>query len=353
MKILITAGGTGGHIMPAVAIVEAVRELRPSTKFLFVGTDRGMEERIAGLHGIDFIPIHAAGIKGKSPGNIWKALRTNMVALVKALQIVRGFYPDWVIGTGGYVTGIVELAGWLMGCECAIQEQNSIPGLTNRLLSRLATRIFLAFPDSAGKFPRATSMITGNPLRKGLVPQAPQYTGEGYILVLGGSLGASSINRAAVKAMEILKAEGIQVNVLHQCGSADRQWVEEEYRKAGIEARVHDFIDNMLPVYQGARLAVSRAGGITLSELSAMGIPAVIVPFPHAADDHQTANARYVEEKGGGWMIPDSMLTPERLAQELKTRLSDREGLQKASANMQQIGLGAGAEVIAREILRV
>jgi UDP-N-acetylglucosamine--N-acetylmuramyl-(pentapeptide) pyrophosphoryl-undecaprenol N-acetylglucosamine transferase len=353
MKILISAGGTGGHIMPAIAIVEAIREIQPTARFLFVGTDRGMEERIAALHGLEFIPIHAAGIKGKSLGNIWKALRTNIIALIKALHIVWDFYPSWVIGTGGYVTGIVVLAGWLIGCECAIQEQNSVPGLTNRLLSRLVTRIFLAFPDSAGKFPRQTSMITGNPLRKELVPYDRQYTGEGYVLVLGGSLGASSINHATVKAMELLKAEGFQVNVIHQCGSSDYQWVEEEYRKAGIEAWVHEFIDDMAPVYRGARLAVSRAGGITLSELSAMGVPAVIVPFPHAADDHQTANARYVVEKGGGWMIPDRMLTPERLALEIKTRLSDREGLKTAAASMQQIGLGAGAEVIAREILRV
>lgn len=353
MKILITAGGTGGHIMPAVAIAEAIREIRPNARFLFVGTDRGMEERIAAKHGLEFIPLHAAGIKGKSPGNIWKALRTNLVALVKALQIVWDFYPTWVIGTGGYVTGIVVLAGWLIGCDCAIQEQNSVPGLTNRLLSRLVNRIFLAFPDSAGKFPRETSMITGNPLRRELVPHGRQYTGDGYLLILGGSLGAGSINHAAVEALKILKQEGIQVSVIHQCGSSDYRWVEEEYRKAGIEAWVHDFIDDMEPVYRGARLALSRAGGITLSELSALGVPAVIVPFPHAADDHQTANARYVVDKGGGWMIPDRMLTPERLAQKLKTRLSDREGLKKAADNMQRIGLGAGAGVIAKEILRV
>jgi UDP-N-acetylglucosamine--N-acetylmuramyl-(pentapeptide) pyrophosphoryl-undecaprenol N-acetylglucosamine transferase len=353
MRIIITAGGTGGHIMPAVAIAEAIKDKLPDVKILFVGTDRGMEERIARLHGLDFIPIHAQGLKGKSIGNLLNAVSVNIKALIKALHIVWDFYPSWVIGTGGYVTGIVVLAGWLIGSKCAIQEQNSIPGLTNRLLSRLASRVFLAFPDSQGRFSKARTLLVGNPLRKELAQKNETYKGQGYLLILGGSLGASSINRASVKALEILKSEGYTISVIHQCGSSDYEWVEKAYREIGIAAWVHNFIDDMAPVYQGARLTLSRAGGITLSELSAIGIPAIIVPFPHATDDHQTANARYVAAKGGGWIIPDNELTPERLALEIRSRFFDDEGLKKAAANMHQIGLGAGAETIAREIVRV
>ena len=353
MKVLVTAGGPGGHIMPAVAIAEAIRDKVHGTKVLFVGTDRGMEERIARLKGLDFIPIRAQGIKGKSVTNIGKAVFLNVKAFRKAIGIIRDFKPAWVIGTGGYVTGMVVLAGRLLGCSCAIQEQNSIPGLTNRLLSRIAQRVFLAFPDSQGRFPKAKTLLVGNPLRRELTSHNQNVTNEGYLIILGGSLGASSINRASVAALGILKAEGHQVQAIHQCGGSDYPWVAAAYRQTGIETLVYDFIDDMAPVYRGARLAVSRCGGITLSELSAMGLPSIMIPFPHATDNHQMENARYVASLGGGWIIEDSELTPERLASEIKTRFFNEEDLKNASSNMLRMGLGAGAETIAREILGV
>lgn len=352
MRVLITAGGTGGHIMPAVAIAEAIRDKAPGTEILFVGTDRGMEERIARLNDLAFIPLRAQGIKGKSIASLGKALVVNVKAFLTALGIVRGFKPQWVIGTGGYVTGMVVLAGRLLGCSCAIQEQNSIPGLTNRILSCFARRVFLAFPDRQGRFGKAKTLLTGNPLRRELV-SCERTQGNGYLLILGGSLGASSINHAAVKALEILKEEGPEVRVIHQCGSHDVRWVTDAYARMGIEARVTAFIDDMAAVYRGAGLVISRCGGITLSELSAVGLAAIMIPFPHATDDHQTANAEYVAKRGGGWIIADSELTPERLAFEIRTRLSDEEGLQNASLHMRRMGLGAGADAIAREILSV
>ena len=352
MKVLITAGGTGGHIMPAVAIAEAIGERDPGTKILFVGTDRGMEERIASMKGLDFIPIRALGIKGKSAANLMKALVVNLRAFLKALSVVREFRPAWVIGTGGYITGMVVLAGRLLGCACAIQEQNSIPGLTNRILSRLVHRVYLAFPDSAGRFPASKAVITGNPLRReltGLSRNADTST----LLVLGGSLGASSINRAAIGAALLLKDQGMEIKILHQSGKQDFDLVRKAYQDMGMVAEVSEFIDDMASAYRTARLAVSRCGGITLSELSAAGLPSILVPFPFATDDHQTINGGYVAGKGGGWLIPDSQLTPERLALEIRTRFFDREGLAHASAAMKKLGLGAGADIIAQEIMRV
>lgn len=352
MKVIVTAGGTGGHIMPAVAIAEAIRDMEPSTKILFLGTDRGMEERIARLNGLDFIPIRALGIKGKSAMNLMKAFNVNIRAFLSALSIIREFRPDWVIGTGGYITGMVVLAGRMLGCRCAIQEQNSIPGLTNRLLSRIANRIFLAFPDTAGRFPATRTLLTGNPLRRELAACTREGAGS-HLLILGGSLGASSINKAATKALHILRDEGIAIKVIHQSGKQDYEQVINTYESLGLEVVVRDFIDDIASVYRGAFLALSRCGGITLSELSAVGIPAIMVPFPHAADDHQTFNGRHVADMGGGWLIPESHLTPERLAIEIQARLSNPETLRKASENMKHIGLGRGAETIAREILRV
>jgi UDP-N-acetylglucosamine--N-acetylmuramyl-(pentapeptide) pyrophosphoryl-undecaprenol N-acetylglucosamine transferase len=352
VKLLITAGGTGGHIMPAVAVAEAVRERLPGAKILFVGTDRGMEERIARLKGLDFVAIPALGIKGKSFSNLLKALLVNVRAFLKALFIVRDFAPEWVIGTGGYVTGMVVLAGRLLGSRCAIQEQNSIPGLTNRLLSRIVHRIYLAFPDSTGRFPASKVVVTGNPLRRELAG-CVRDSDPSTLLVLGGSLGASSINRAAIGAALILKDQGVNLRILHQSGTQDCAWVEKAYRDMGADAEVSAFIDDMARAYRSARLAVSRCGGITLSELSAAGLPSILIPFPLATDDHQTENGRYVAEKAAGWLIPDSLLTPERLALEIRSRFFDREGLERASAAMKKLGLGAGADAIAQEILHV
>ncbi|HPI92790.1 MAG TPA: undecaprenyldiphospho-muramoylpentapeptide beta-N-acetylglucosaminyltransferase [Deltaproteobacteria bacterium] len=351
MKVLVTAGGTGGHIMPAVAIAEAIRAAGPDTGILFVGTDRGMEERIAELNHLDFVGIPALGIKGKSVANLARAVLVNTRAFLKALNIVRGFRPDWVIGTGGYVTGMVVLAGRLLGCTCAVQEQNTIPGLTNRLLSRIAHRVFLSFPDTRGRFPATKTRLVGNPLRKELTDTR---SGSGdHLLILGGSLGATSINRAAVGAVRLLKGEGMELSVIHQCGTRDHAWVSDAYREMGLDADVRAFIDDMAGAYRSARLAVSRCGGITLAELSCTGLPAIMIPFPHATDDHQTENGRYVANNGGGWLIPDAQLTPERLAREIRTRLGGPEGLARASGNMTAMGLGAGGHLIAQEIMRV
>ncbi len=351
MRMIITAGGTGGHIMPAVAIAEAIRELSPGTRILFVGTDRGMEERIAGLYSLDFTAIRALGIKGKSPVQVGRAAATNTAAFFKALKIVRAYRPDWVVGTGGYITGMVVLAGYLQGAACAIQEQNSIPGLTNQILSRFASRIFLAFPDTRKVFPQRKSVVSGNPVRAGIIQGKKAERGRS-LLILGGSLGAGSINEAAVEALRILKQEGLVPDVVHQCGPRDYDRVVSAYRDMGLTAEVHAFIDDMAPVYNRASMAICRCGGLTLAELSAMGIPAIMVPYPHAADDHQTANARYVESHGGGWIIPDRELSPQRLAGEIKARFFERDTLEKAASCIAGLGLGQGSQFIAQEILR-
>lgn len=351
MKIIVTAGGTGGHIMPAVAIADAVRTKDPEARILFVGTDRGMEEKIAQRYGLDFTAIRALGIKGKSPLDVVRAAVVNVAALANAMKVVRSFRPDWVIGTGGYITGMVVLAGRLQGASCAIQEQNSTPGLTNRILSRVARRIFLAFPDTQGVFPREKTLISGNPVRADIVQGKNREHGQS-LLILGGSLGAGSINETGVQALKILKDEGIALDVIHQSGARDFDRVKASYREMGLNAEVCAFIDDMKSVYSRASLAVCRCGGLTLAELSVMGIPAVMIPFPHAADDHQTANARYVESHGGGWVIPDRQLSPERLAGEIKARYLDRDTLKKAASCIEALQLGQGSQNIAEEILR-
>lgn len=352
MKILVCAGGTGGHIMPAVAIAHAIADALPEAKILFIGTDRGMEERIARREGLDFIAIKALGIKGKSLGNSLRAAAVNIRAFVTARKIVREFNPAWVIGCGGYITGMVVLAGFIHGCRCAIQEQNSVAGLTNRILSRIAHRIFLAFPDPEQTFAPHKSILAGNPVRKDILAAAKD-TDRTNLLILGGSLGASSINRSCVDAMKILKDQGPVPEIVHQTGTADLTRVNRAYEEMGLAARVVDFIDDMSLAYAKSSLAVCRCGGLTLSELSRTALPAIMVPYPHATDNHQMKNALYVASKGGGWIIPDDHLTPERLALEIRIRLADRDGLLEASSNMASLGLGNGSERIAQEILSV
>ena len=352
MNILISAGGTGGHIMPAVAIARAIKEAAPESRILFVGTDRGMEERISKREGLDFVAIKALGIKGKSFTNLIRAVAINIRAFIKARKIVKGFRPAWVIGCGGYITGMVVMAGFMLGCRCAIQEQNSIAGLTNKMLSHIAHRIFLAFPDTNRTFAESKCVLTGNPVLKEI--QAPvQNTKRDKLLVLGGSLGASSINRACIGALKILHEEGVVPEIIHQTGPADFTWVKKAYKDMGLVAEVHDFMDDMAAAYRNSHMAVCRCGGLTLSELSRTAVPAIMIPYPHAADNHQMKNALYVSSQGGGWIIPDTHLTPSRLALEIKTRIEDRAALHRASSLMASLSLGNGSETIAQEILSV
>jgi UDP-N-acetylglucosamine--N-acetylmuramyl-(pentapeptide) pyrophosphoryl-undecaprenol N-acetylglucosamine transferase len=350
MRIIITAGGTGGHIMPGIAVAEAIRNKKPDTEILFIGTDRGLEEKLAEKHRLVFAAIKSAGIKGKSFKSIFTAAFTNIAGFIKAVKIISTFKPDWVIGTGGYVPGMVVLAGRLNGAKCAIQEQNSIPGLTNRILSRISHRIFLAYPDTKGVFPKAKAMLTGNPLRPEFIPV--EFDRKKALVIMGGSLGAASINMAAIDALKILKDELDGIEIIHQTGQADIEKVRQAYSASGVKVQAEAFIDDMAQVFSRAALVVCRAGGITLSELSKTGVPAIMIPLPTAADNHQYHNALYISAAGGGWILPQDEMTTRRLADEIRARLKDQKALSAAAFAIAKLGLGDGTELISREIIR-
>jgi len=350
MRLVITAGGTGGHIIPALAVAQALKEKRPDTEILFIGTDRGLEEKLAAKYNIRFVPLKSAGIKGKSFASILSAVSVNIRAFASALTIMASFRPDWVIGAGGYVTGMVVLAGRLTGARCAIQEQNSIPGLTNRILARISQRIFLSFPDAAGSFPAGKSIVTGNPLRPEFKPV--DGIARKILLIMGGSLGATSINRAAVSALGLIRKSLNGFEIIHQTGGADAGWVKKAYEEKGIKVKVEPFIEDMAQVFSRTKLAVCRAGGITLSELSRMGVPAIMIPLPNAADNHQYFNARYIADAGAGWILEQAGLTPEALAAEISNRLNDEEALSSASSAGRRLGLGDGTEHITEELIK-
>ena len=350
MRLVITAGGTGGHIIPALAIAQALLKKMPDASILFIGTDRGLEERLAAKYNIPFVPLKSAGIKGKSMRSIPSAVIVNIAAFINAFEIVSSFRPDWVIGAGGYVTGMVVLAGRLIGAKCAIQEQNSVPGLTNRILARFSHRIFLSFPDAAGSFPARKVIVTGNPLRSEF--EATEGKEKRTFMIMGGSLGATSINKAAVKALEIIKNSLNGLEIIHQTGGTDAGWVKKAYADKGIKVKVEPFIEDMASVFSRTKLAVCRAGGITLSELSRMGVPAIMVPLPSAADNHQYSNALYIANAGGGWILDQAGLSPETLSKEILKRLSDEQSLSAASTASRRLGLGDGTEHITKELIK-
>ncbi|MEY4194189.1 MAG: hypothetical protein RLZZ226_557 [Pseudomonadota bacterium] len=324
LTLLIMAGGTGGHVYPALAVAEAWREAGHAV--VWMGTRTGMEARVVPTAGIAMEWLDVAGIRGKG----WRALLKSPVMLLRALwqsdRILRRVKPDVVLGMGGFAAGPGGLMATIRDIPLVLHEQNRIPGTTNRLLARLARRVLEAFP---GSFPPGIGAVcTGNPLRQALcVPDQLVRTADDeclHVLVMGGSLGALILNEQVPEALSRL---GCTLRILHQSGPAMLEQTRTAYSKLGLEATVKAFVDDMASVYAWADLVICRAGAMTISELAAAGLPAILIPFPHAIDDHQTANARYFSEAGAGILLDQKELGPERLAEIVGNLLQKKDNL--------------------------
>jgi UDP-N-acetylglucosamine--N-acetylmuramyl-(pentapeptide) pyrophosphoryl-undecaprenol N-acetylglucosamine transferase len=324
-RIVIMAGGTGGHVFPALAVAKELIEKGWQVSWL--GTQKGLEGRVIPEQGIEIDWLSVAGVRGKG----WQGKITAALLLIKAcaqaLKILRQRKPDVVLGMGGFVAGPGGLMAKLLGIPLIIHEQNRVPGTTNRLLARMADQVLEAFPDSFNKKFNAT--FTGNPLRKEfLIAPAPSATAPGValppasmqspfskgevtphfekggqggikILVVGGSQGAQVLNEVVPDALAQLN----NVAVRHQTGSAMQKQVESRYKELGVKAEVYAFIKDMVSAYQWADLVICRSGAMTVSEVAAAGVPAIFIPLPNAIDDHQTANARYLTDAGAGLIV--------------------------------------------------
>jgi len=324
--IAVMAGGTGGHVFPALAVVERLRE--HGADVFWIGTRAGMEARLVPGHGITMEWIGISGVRGKGLGTLaaapWRLLR----AISQAGTILRRRGPALVLGMGGFVAGPGGIAAWLQGRPLVIQEQNSVPGITNQWLARIATRTFEAFP---GTFPPGRAAITsGNPVRPEIAALTPPgerlagRSGQARLLVVGGSLGAKALNEAVPVALAQLPKEHRPL-VRHQAGERTLDVARDAYAEQGVEAEVTAFIDDMAAAYGWADLVVCRAGALTIAELAAAGLPALLIPYPHAVDDHQVGNARYLVDAGAARMILQRDLTPAGLAAELAPLLADPE----------------------------
>lgn len=310
--LMIMAGGTGGHVMPGLAVARTMRSR--GWNVVWMGNPGGMEASLVPRQGIPMLPVRFGGLRGKG----WRTramLPVNLVrACWQALRALRATRPAVVLGMGGYIAFPGGLTAALLRVPLVLHEQNSVAGLTNRVLARLADEVLVAFPGTL-----SGARWCGNPVRAEIVsapPPAERYAGrEGplRVLVVGGSLGARALNEAVPPALAALPRDR-RPAVTHQCGAANRPALEAAYREAGVQADVVEFIDDMAAAYAAADLVICRAGAMTVSELAAVGVASVLVPFPHAVDDHQTGNARFLADRQAAILLPQRELTPDRLA---------------------------------------
>lgn len=323
--ILIMAGGTGGHVFPALALAERLRS--QAAEVVWLGTRRGLEARVVPAAGIQIEWVSVGALRGRGLLS-WSLAPFRLIyAVQQCLRIVLRRRPAAVVGLGGFVAGPGGLAAWLMRRPLVIHEQNAVAGLTNRVLARLASKVLEAFP---GSFPAAVDAVCiGNPVRHEIaaIPtpdeRLAERQGPARLLVFGGSQGASRLNTVVPQALSLLP-QGERPQVWHQSGGRRKEEAETAYRDAGVDVRLSPFIDDMASAYQWADLVICRAGALTIFELAAAGLASILVPFPFAVDDHQSLNAGYLVEARAAVMIPETELSPARLADELKSLLSDR-----------------------------
>ncbi len=338
MRLLLAGGGTGGHLFPAVALAEQLRREEPAAEVLFVGTERGLEYRLLPELGWPLRTIPMSGWAGLGFGARFRALGGLVKSLGQSRRIISEFHPDVVVGVGGYASVPVLLAARLKGVPYLIHEQNAWPGLANRLLGRWAKRICLSFAEAGQAFRRTPVVVTGNPVRAAMESCPPLPEGPPLLLVFGGSHGARAINRALVAALPQLERWRGTLQIIHQAGAKEVEPVREGYRSAGwVEAEVVPFITDMATAYARSSLVVCRAGATTLAELTACGRPAVLIPYPFAASNHQATNAATLASRGAAIMIEERELKPETLGILIDGLLADRPRLASMSATARSL----------------
>ncbi len=360
MKVLIAGGGTGGHVYPGIAVAEEIQRMRPGFEILFVGTRRGLESQAVPEAGFRIRYVLTRGFPRRAWWRWPWAVLANLIGLVQALWVVMSERPSVVLGTGGYVSGPVSLAAWMLGRPLLLQEQNSVPGIANRWLGRIADEVHLSFVEARSYFVRKDNLkVSGNPVRAHILSgdrttaleEFGLDPGRPTVFIFGGSRGAHRINEAAIDAMRRLKGR-VDVQFILQTGREDFEWAKGVVDAEQLPARVMPYLRRIHMAYAAADLVVCRSGAMTLAEIAACGTPSILVPYPHAAHDHQVINASNLVDRGAAAMILDRELTGERLANEVAHWLSDRQGLSRMSANARTFTRPDAAERIVRSLER-
>lgn len=338
LRILIAGGGTGGHVFPGIAIAHEVRGRYPHAQLCFVGTEQGIEKKIVPLHSFTLKTITVSGIKGVRGPRLLKALWAIPWSLWESLRILREFQPHLVIGVGGYSSGPPVLVAALQRIPILLQEQNARPGITNRLLSRFAGKVAIAFEESRTFF-GTKAVLTGNPVRAGFTPMSIDRRPDRFtLLIFGGSQGSQALNRAVIESLGFLKERLADLWFIHQAGERECEAVRKAYQAAGAAGEVRPFFHDMPLEFSRADLIICRSGAMTLAELTVAGKAAILVPFPLAADNHQQKNAEALVSKGAAEMILQLNLSGRRLAECIIFFLEHREELHQMEQRSREMG---------------
>ena len=352
MRCVIAGGGTGGHLFPGMAIAEAFVEREKGNEVLFIGTERGIEAKVLPGGKFPLRTIKAKPIQGKSLPEKGKAIWSLPMAVSEACSILKEFKPQLVLGVGGYASGPTLLAAFLLGIKRAIQEQNVMPGMTNRILKWFSQQIFVSFEEAKKYFPEEKTVVTGNPIRKeffatlqesnGTLKQKDRFT----LLLFGGSAGSHRINQAMIEALDHLQGIRSSLKIIHQTGKEDFDFVSKGYREKGFEALVKPFIEDLANYYRISDLVICRSGASTVAELAVCGKAALLIPYPYAAHDHQLINAKKLVDLGAARMVLDQELTGELMARTILQLYNHPEERARMEEAIQRLGKPRAAEEI-------
>ncbi|MFC1838253.1 undecaprenyldiphospho-muramoylpentapeptide beta-N-acetylglucosaminyltransferase [Thermodesulfobacteriota bacterium] len=355
-RVIIAGGGTGGHLFPGIAVGKEIAKRFPLSDILFVTAGRDLETQILKRAGFRQESIMVEGIKGKGILGTLKSLFKLPRSLFQSLAVIKKISPDIILGVGGYSSGPLCLSGWLKKVPVAIHEQNSYPGLTNRLLSRVVDRVFISFEESRDCFPSGELLLTGNPVRdeftKGIVIPAEKDRSF-TIFITGGSQGAVAVNTVFLKSLEIMNKRGVRPGVIHHTGQYDYERVVKVYKEKGLDGELIPFIEDMADTYNRADIFIGRAGAGTIFELAATGTPAILIPLPNSANRHQESNARALVNVGGAEMYNQDQLTGEELADRLIGYMNDGSLLVNMSENVRKAAKIDAVEKIVDEMCRL
>lgn len=349
-KIIITTGGTGGHIFPALAVAEELKSQSPDVEILFIGGEYGMEKTLVTQGGLDFISLPVRGFLGKG----FKAITSIgllMASITKALKIIKKFNPDAIAGFGGYASFPAMLAGLMQKKPCILHEQNAIAGASNKILSKLGAKVCVTLDKTKGF--KKIEAVTGNPVRSGMANiKSRKYGGSKHLLIVGGSQGAHALNNFMSENISFFHSHSIEI--LHQCGRADEEELKKTYQGySSSQIRVMPFIKDMAGAYEWADLILCRAGASTIAEICMTGTPAIFVPFPAAIHDHQTYNAQILTDAGGALLISEPNLKTKHTLELILDLLNSPDKLQKMSISLHKLAKPEAAAQIAEVIKSV
>lgn len=355
MKVIIAGGGTGGHLFSGVALASDIKEKYPQSEILFIGTERGLENKVIPKLGYELKLISVRGFVGKSVGEKVRSIMSLLKSMFECKKILNSFSPDIVFGVGGYASFPMVLACYFRGIPSVILEQNTVPGLANKILGKFVDAVAITYPETVEYFPKEKVYLTGTPVRKKLLNGSLERAQEIFnlerhrvtLLIFGGSLGARRINKAMIEALSYLLPLKEQIQIIHQTGESDHGWVANEYRTLSFKATVLPFIYDMADAYAASDLIVCRAGASTVAEITALGKASILIPYPYAAYNHQEFNARRLMSRGACEMILDRDLNGEVLAEKIINIINNPE--KKKDMEMASLAFGrinAGEKII-------